>query len=168
MEKLKIDDLKNGYIYDEKTKIYSCIFCEETFEEGYIYTEGYDYVTAKKAIELHIDKEHDGIIKAFLSLEKDITGVTETQKRMILKLLERKNTKEIAKELNISEATVRSNKFYLQKLKNQAKVFLAIMEKLEKTLEDDERYLSNEEERDVKNYLELDTTQLFLKPKNLK
>lgn len=167
MEKIKIDNLKNGYIYNENTKIYSCVFCNETFEEGYIYNEGYNYITAKKAMELHIKNEHGGVVKGFLTLDKDITGVTDTQKKMILKLLEKKNTKEIAKELNISEATVRSNKFYLQKLKNQAKFFLALMEALDESLKD-ENYFTKDEELELEKFLELDSTQIFLKAKNLK
>ena len=167
MEKLKVEDLKNGYTYNAKTKIYSCVFCEEEFEDGYTYTEGYDYVTAKKAMELHIEKEHQGIIKAFLSFDKEVTGVTETQKKMILNMLDRKTTKEIAKEMSISEATVRSNKFYLQKLKNQAKIFLAIMEELEEVLQEDESYL-NQEDGELRNVFETNSMQLFLKTKGLK
>lgn len=167
MKNIKIEDLRNGYTYDEKVGIYSCIFCDEDFEEGYIYNEGYNYITAKKAMELHIEKEHKGIIRGILNLDKDITGITDTQKKIIFKFLERKNTKEIAKELEISEATVRSSKFYLQKLKNQAKYFVALMDELDEFLKE-ENCLSNEEEIELEKILETDSIQMFLKDKNLK
>ncbi|HAK43268.1 MAG TPA: hypothetical protein DCM59_11905 [Clostridium sp.] len=43
-----------------------------------------------------------------------------------------KEVKLIGEEMGISPATVRSHKFNLQKLKREAKIFLALMEMVEK------------------------------------
>lgn len=67
---------------------------------------------------------------SLLGLEKDITGLTDIQKKLLNLLADKKTNKEIAEEMDIAVSTVRTHKFYLQKMKRQAKIFLALMETL--------------------------------------
>ncbi|MGL4655517.1 MAG: hypothetical protein ACRCWM_06525, partial [Sarcina sp.] len=60
---------------------FTCIFCGETFDEGIVYEDNHNFITAKRAIEQYIEREHNGVLKTLLSLEKDITGLTEIQSK---------------------------------------------------------------------------------------
>lgn len=129
---LEIENLIHGYSYDEDKKEYKCIFCGKTYEDGVIYEYENKLVMAEKKIELHIEEKHEGVFLSLLALEKDINGLSDVQKKLLSAMADRKDNKEIAEDMNISPSTVRTHKFYLQKMKKQAKIFLAIMKALEK------------------------------------
>lgn len=130
LNELRIKNLIDGYTFDKEKKQYRCIFCEETYDEGYIYEYNGKMVSAEKRILLHIEDEHNGVFFSLLGLEKDITGLTDIQKKLLNLLADKKTNKEIAEEMDIAVSTVRTHKFYLQKMKRQAKIFLALMETL--------------------------------------
>ena len=169
---LKIEDISLGYVYNSKKQDFTCIFCGETFDEGIVYEDNHNFITAKRAIEQHIEREHKGVLKTLLSLEKDITGLTEIQSKVITGLMEKKESKKLAEEMGISPSTVRTHKFYLQKLKRQSKIFLTIMNLLELQEEEVEskELLKNEKlnEELLKNSCETNSLHPFFTQYNLK
>lgn len=169
---LKIEDIALGYVYDSKNQNFTCIFCGETFDEGIVYEDNHNFITAKRAIEQHIEREHNGVLKTLLSLEKDITGLTEIQSKVITGLMEKKESKKLAEEMGISPSTVRTHKFYLQKLKRQSKIFLTIMNLLELQEEEVEskELLKNEKlnEELLKSSCETNSLHPFFTQYNLK
>ena len=169
---LKIEDISLGYVYNSKKQNFTCIFCGESFDEGIIYEDDRNFITAKRAIEKHIEREHEGVLKTLLSLEKDITGLTEIQSKIITGLMEKKESKKLAEEMGISPSTVRTHKFYLQKLKRQSKIFLTIMNLLEISESEDEieECLKSKKmnEEILKNSCESNTLHPFFTQYNLK
>lgn len=70
--------------------------------------------------------------------------------------MEKKESKKLAEEMGISPSTVRTHKFYLQKLKRQSKIFLTIMNLLELQEEEVEskEILKNEKLNDVTDIID--------------
>jgi len=129
---LRIDELKQGYVKREDNRGYNCIFCGEYFEEGVIYSSRERMVSAEKAVQEHVEYEHSGTLKSLIELDKQISGLSDVQKSILNCMHKQKDVKLIGEEMGISPATVRSHKFNLQKLKREAKIFLALMEMVEK------------------------------------
>ena len=130
---LSIEDLVQGYLWNEEERIYTCIFCGEVFEEGVIYTHGSQLVTAVKAAEYHASEEHEGSFNALMSMDKQISGISDSQKTFMTYLYEKRDSKFICEGMGIRSSTVRTHKFNLQKIKRQAKIFLALMQIIENT-----------------------------------
>ena len=128
---LTVQELARGYASRNGGQLHTCIFCGEAFEEGVIYTSRGRLVTAEKAAEEHIKDVHGGAFQALIELDKQISGLSDVQKSMLSCLFERRETADIAQELGISAATVRSHRFNLQKAKREARIFLALMEQVE-------------------------------------
>jgi DNA-binding CsgD family transcriptional regulator len=143
IEEATIDELINGYVYGylynwglvDKTKGYICLFCNKGFDEDGIYTVGKLTVNAKKAVRLHIDKEHGHIFRNLLALDKNKTGLTDTQKDFLECYYSGMNDKEIAEKMNISAATVRYQRFNFREKVKQARMILALSELLDRELE---------------------------------
>jgi len=143
IEDAATDELINGYVYGylynrglaDKTKGYICLFCNTGFDEDGIFTVGKLTVNAKKAVKLHIDKEHGHIFRNLLSLDKNKTGLTDTQKDFLEYYYSGMNDKEIAEKMNISPSTVRYQRYSFREKVKQAKMILALSELLERELE---------------------------------
>ena len=143
IEDAAIDELINGYVYGylynrglcDKTKGYICLFCNTGFDEDGIFTAGKLTVNAKKAVRLHIDKEHGHIFSNLLAFDKNKTGLTDTQKEFLECCYSGLNDKEIAEKMNISASTVRYQRFNFREKVKQAKMILALSELLERELE---------------------------------
>lgn len=168
LNELTIEELTQGYSFDLKEKIYKCIFCNKTFIEGYIYENEDGLMTAKKAMEIHIQNEHNGVFNSLLSLEKDINGITEIQKKLLFAIFEKKDNKEIAKELEIAPSTVRAHKFYLQKMQREAKILLAILEAMEKESALANYVIDEKERLDGEKILSINSLHPFFTQYNLK
>lgn len=153
---LEIEDLVKGYTYNPETNEYRCLFCKEIFEEGYIYEYEEKLMSAEKRMKIHIEEEHNGVFLSLLGLEKEINGLSDIQKKLLLLLAEKKDNKDIAEDMGITTSTVRTHKFYLQKMKRQAKILLALMEALEIEEKKDKK-LELKNERDEK----LKTEKIF-------
>lgn len=135
LKELSIEELKSGYTFNEKTKMYHCIFCESEFHQGVIYKHKGKYMDARLAMEIHIHEKHGGAFQSILSLKKELSGLSDIQKTLLKEMYYNSNNKEISEKMGISISTVRGHKFNLQKLKRQGKILLSLME----YLEDDER-----------------------------
>ncbi len=130
-KELTLEELTRGYVWSAEAQIYQCIFCGAKFEEGRIYESRGKQVQALRATQEHVYDAHGGVFWSLLELDKQINGLSDTQKDVLAGLYQQKDNKDLCEEMGISAATVRTHKFNLQKMKREARVFLAIMEQIE-------------------------------------
>jgi hypothetical protein len=131
-------DMINGFSYDTKTGIYTCLFCDKQYEAGDIYSVGKRLLSAEKAMRFHIVKEHGNVFEALLGMDKAQTGLTDTQGEFLKNEYNSVPDREIAEIMNISPSTVRYQRYNFREKVRQAKLLLALnelMEKREKTAE---------------------------------
>lgn len=157
-----VDELSNGYIQSDGE--YVCLLCSERFVDGIIYPMDGTLYEAKKAVARHIKEAHISVFDFLLKMDKKYTGLSDHQKDLLHFFSKGLSDKEIVKELNGgSPSTVRNHRFKLKEKEKQAKVFLALMnllnKKVDKQTEDnfvsfhkgakmvDERYAITEEEK---------------------
>ena len=130
-KELTIEELTRGYTWDKDLRLCTCIFCGEYFEEGVIYPLQGRMVTAERAMEAHISACHGGVFHGLIRLDKQINGLSESQKDILEGMYFEKDNRELSEELGISAATVRTHKFNIQKMKREAKILLALLEQIE-------------------------------------
>ncbi len=130
-KELTVEELTRGYIRSEEKDAYICIFCGETFSEGIIFKKGERFVTAQRAVKEHVAEEHGGAFNGLIDLDKQISGLSDIQKNILRGLYEEKDNKTLGREMGISDATVRTHKFNIQKMKREARILLAILENIE-------------------------------------
>ncbi|PKR76747.1 transcriptional regulator [Halalkalibacillus sediminis] len=123
-----VEELSQGYIYDDQNETYICLVCDEPFECGVIYRRGDVLLEAKKAVQYHIEDDHDSMFDSLLSMDKKYTGLSDHQKELLHYFKRGLADKEIVKELDSgSPSTIRNHRFKFREKEKQAKVFLAIM-----------------------------------------
>lgn len=126
-----LDEIKNGFIYQQESDEYVCLICGERFESGIIYPHNNKLYQANKYINIHIAEQHDSTFQVLLNLDKKLTGLTDHQKTILELFYAGHSDNDIAKALNTgSTSTIRNHRFSLKEKQKQAKVFLAIMELL--------------------------------------
>jgi len=143
IENAAIEELTNGFIYGfiyngglfDKTKGYTCLFCHAAFDEDDIYTSGKLSVNGKKAVKIHIKKEHGHVFRNLLALDKNTTGLTDTQKDFLGYCYSGLSDKEIAEKMSITMSTVRYQRHNFREKAKQAKMILALSELLERESE---------------------------------
>ena len=156
-------ELKDGFSFDNDAGIYSCLFCDATFEDGIVYEIGGRLADARKAAKLHIELEHGSVFGMLLSEDKKHTGLTDTQKDLLQSFYNGMSDKDIAKSTDISPSTVRYQRFSFREKAKQAKIILTLSELLEERLRQggnelseihegatmvDERYMTTDAEAD--------------------
>ncbi|MCF6136135.1 DUF2087 domain-containing protein [Pseudalkalibacillus berkeleyi] len=134
------EDLKRGYTYEHETEQFTCLICGKAFQKGIIYKWTEDMLMeAEKAIKQHIKDEHGSVLEYLLTMNKKYTGLTEVQRTLLSCFKDGQSDKEIAKQLDVgSTSTIRTHRFKLKEKEKQAKVFLAIMDLLKKTDQQDD------------------------------
>ena len=130
-KELTLEELTRGYVWSEEEQLYQCIFCGDKMEEGLIYSSRGKSVNALRAMQEHIFDEHGSVFECLLNLDKQMNGLSDAQKDVLEGLYYEKDNKAIGKEMGISDATVQTYKFNLQKMKRRARIFLAMMEQIE-------------------------------------
>lgn len=138
IENASVSELKNGYVYDEKIKLYTCLFCSAQYEDGIVYTCGNLLADANKAVRLHIAEKHGSVFENLLSADKAQSGLTDTQKEFLRNYYGGMNDKEIAEKMNISASTVRFQRHNFREKAKQARTILALYELLEELEEKEE------------------------------
>lgn len=124
-----VEQLKQGYIYDEKKEEYRCLVCGERFVKGVIYSEAGVMYEAFKFVEVHVANEHQSMFHYLTGLDKKLTGLTELQNDLVQLFYQGWSDQEIVKELQGgSTSTIRNHRFSLREKMKQARIFLAIME----------------------------------------
>lgn len=158
-----VEEIKRGYIFKEDTGEYLCLICGKSFVKGIVYPEADILYEAEKYMEVHIVKEHSSTFEFLINLEKKYTGLTDHQKNLLSYFHKGYSDSDIVKKQESgSTSTIRNHRFTLREKEKQAKVFLAIMELLNRktgkkeslinvhrsATMTDERYATTEEENE--------------------
>ncbi|WP_147805289.1 DUF2087 domain-containing protein [Alkalicoccus halolimnae] len=123
-----IEEMAQGYTYEEEKESYVCLVCHSQFAKGEIFTIGNRQFEAEKAAEKHTAAEHGSMLPHLLEMDKKFTGLSDLQKELLYFLGEGKNDKEIVNEMGAgSTSTIRNHRFKFREKEKQAKVFLAAM-----------------------------------------
>ncbi|QDX92858.1 DUF2087 domain-containing protein [Brevibacillus laterosporus] len=132
--KASMEEIKNGYVYNEKQESYTCLICGQSYEEGIIYPQGEYWYEAKRAMKQHIDATHTSMFHFLLSLDKKMTGLTDVQRQLLAQFYDGQTDAQIVQNSEgRSNSTIRNHRFMLREKEKQAKIFLAIMELLGET-----------------------------------
>ncbi|KAB3534127.1 DUF2087 domain-containing protein [Alkaliphilus pronyensis] len=139
-----VEEITKGYVYDEKEKLYICLICGEAFEKGIIYTpDNNKYFEAEKYASYHVSKEHSSMFEYLINLNKKLTGLTDHQKNLLKYFYEGYSDSDIVKATGGgSTSTVRNHRFTLREKEKQAKIFLAIMQLLERNHSPKEKFIT--------------------------
>ncbi|OPJ64402.1 DUF2087 domain-containing protein [Clostridium oryzae] len=129
-----LEEIENGYTFNSEKEIYKCLVCGEVFEIGEIYSLNGRFFEAKKAITFHVKEQHGSMLEILLGFDKKYTGITDNQKSLLNDLYEGLSDNEIAKKNGVSPATVRHQRFMFREKAKQAKIYLAILGLVEKSL----------------------------------
>ncbi|WP_238020273.1 DUF2087 domain-containing protein [Oceanobacillus jordanicus] len=129
-----VDELTNGYVYDDLNDAYVCLLCNEGFEDGIIYPIDGTLYEAKKAVKRHIEDAHTSVFNYLIRLDKKYTGLSVHQKEILDYFKKGFSDKEIAEaQGGGSPSTIRNHRFKLKEKEKQAKVFLTLMKLLHKS-----------------------------------
>ncbi len=147
-KELSIEEMVRGYTEDATTGKLCCIFCGEEFEKGLFYTSRGRTVSAERAMEEHVLDEHDGAFYGMLRLGKNVHGLSDSQQDILEGMYLEKDNRQLGEEMDISVATVRTQKFNIRRMKREARMLLAMLEQIE-----------NEEISERRKYLEEDAEE---------
>ncbi len=126
-----LQDIKQGYFYQQNSDSFTCLICGRTYINGIIYPHEQELYDAKKSIEVHIAECHGSAFQFLLNLDKRLSGLTDHQKTLLELFYKGYSDNEVAKTLSTgSVSTIRNHRFSLREKQKQAKIFLAIMELL--------------------------------------
>lgn len=127
-----IEILVDGYTVTDSGC--SCLFCHESTQKGHIYSRNDgSLVDAEQAMRDHIQTTHGSTFQALLDLGKKGTGLSDIQRSLLGHLHDGLSDKEIQPLAGgVSLSTIRNHRFVLREKARQARVFLALMELLEK------------------------------------
>ncbi|HEU4964575.1 MAG TPA: hypothetical protein VFV52_12085 [Bacilli bacterium] len=127
-----VDEMGQGYVYEQETEEYVCLLCGQGFEKGVVYQEGDALYEAQRYVRVHIEQEHGSVFEHLLGLGKKVTGLSEVQSTMLELFYQGLSDKEIVEHSDVgSPSTVRNHRFTLREKAKQAKVFLVLMSLLE-------------------------------------
>jgi hypothetical protein len=167
-----LEEIENGYTFNKENGIYKCLVCGDIYEIGEVYSLHGRFFEAKKAITLHMKEKHGSMLDILLGFDKKDTGITDNQKSLLNDIYEGLSDNEIAKKNGVSPATVRHQRFMFREKAKQAKLYLAIFDLAQKSLDKeigeefvqlhsgatmvDERYevTNSEQEQIIKTYFE--------------
>ena len=145
-------ELAQGFSHGARGESYRCLRCEATFSEGYVYPTSLGLATAAKAAAEHARTAHGDIFGDLLSLGKEITGIPEAQADLLGLLRLKKNDREIADALGgKSPSTIRNQRRALRKREVESKIYLALMELLEKQGSREDRLVEYHNEMPVRD-----------------
>jgi len=123
-----LNELKNGYIYDELEEEFICLICGAKYSDGTVYQLEDTFYEARKAIKMHIRSAHGSVFHFLLSMDKRYTSLTEHQKELLQLIHQGLSDKELAARYGGSASTMRNHRFNFREKEKQARIFLAIME----------------------------------------
>ena len=126
---LKLEELIRGYAQNDEAC--TCALCGENFAKGRIYEMNGVLYDAWGAVRKHVAEQHGNTADFLLGQEPKKIGISEVQQKLLQCMSQGMGDKEIAKEMEISQSTVRNHRFKLREKEKQAKLFLAMMGALE-------------------------------------
>lgn len=126
-----LQEIKQGYVYDNEQEVFICLICGKSFHKGIIYSDNDCLYEAEKYVKVHIAAVHSSSFHFLLNMDKKFTGLTDHQRAILELFYEGNSDSEIAKALETgSTSTIRNHRFTLREKQKQAKIFLALMELL--------------------------------------
>ncbi|MGL9727969.1 DUF2087 domain-containing protein [Enterococcus sp. DIV0756] len=156
---LTIKEIKKGYSKKGEF-LFHCLYCDQTFDDRFVYPiseSNSQFARAEGAMIYHVKHTHHGPFIALLNLDKNQTGLSETQKNFLNLFSKGMDDQEIADQLNITTSAVRNHRFKFKEKKRQAKILLALLESIEEKeqrdftansiIDSDERFVSTQNER---------------------
>ncbi len=75
----------------------------------------------------HLTQAHGSVLEALLALDKELTGLTDTQKSLIRQWRGGVNDAAIAAERGVSVSTLRNQRFALREREREARLLLAVL-----------------------------------------
>jgi len=152
LQESSVDDLVNGFRQDQSGRSLVCFFCGARFEEGVVYPVESLLLSSRRAAEHHVSREHGGAFAALIGLGGVRTGLSEIQETVMKQSYDGRTDREIAAALGgKSESTVRNHRFQMRRRRNEAKIFLALMELLEKRDSTEPRFIEFSADLPVKD-----------------
>jgi DNA-binding CsgD family transcriptional regulator len=134
IDRATVEELTAGYLFDEERQEYICLICGNSYKRHYVYNFGETTVEAAGAAELHLAESHGSSFESFIRLHKRLTGLTENQREMLDLFYQGLSDREIRERLdNVALSTIRNYRFSLREKRRQAKLFLALMEGVERS-----------------------------------
>lgn len=124
--KMSIDEIQQGYHFDETQGRYLCNYCGQSYREGQVYPFGEDYLLAEPSMLRHIEDEHTSAFKQNIEGGSKYNTLTDTQRELLVLFERGMADTEIANKLGIKASTVRHQKFTFREKAKQAKYYLAI------------------------------------------
>lgn len=125
-----LEELISGFT--EKDVCYQCVMCGKLFKKGNIYEQTGELFDAYGSIKAHIKSEHNTTADYLLAQRSGLTGISEVQNQILTLISAGKTDKEISQAVGIALSTVRNHRFKLREKEKQAKLFLALMQSLER------------------------------------
>lgn len=125
---LSVEELKQGYRFDEETGSYICNTCAKAFETGEIYRIDDRFFVAARAVGIHVDTEHGDMLRTLLDSKSKYNHLTDNQKELLWLMYSGLSDKEVAARLGVSLSTVRHQRFMFREKAKQAKMYLAVYE----------------------------------------
>ncbi|MGG5369318.1 DUF2087 domain-containing protein [Enterococcus sp. AZ196] len=157
---LTIEEIRKGYSKNGEF-LFHCLYCDQTFDDRFVYPisdSNNQFARAEGAMIYHMKHEHNGSFNALLNLDKNQTGLSDTQKKFLLLFSTGINDQEIANQLGITTSAVRNHRFKFKEKKRQAKILLALLESIDEKehselianslIDSDERFVSTKKERE--------------------
>lgn len=133
LDQASIRQLKQGYRYDPSDGLYQCLYCPARFEEGLVYVQEGQFMTAARAVAGHVCSAHGSPFEQILKLDKRFTGLTDHQKNLARLMREGRSYQEIASLTGTAASTIRAQRFLFKEKGRQAKLLLALLELLEES-----------------------------------
>lgn len=122
-----LEELKQGYRFDPN-KGYTCLQCHKTFSPGEVFPMDGRLFEASKAVEIHVRRDHGDRLHTLTAMDRKYTGLTDTQRELLVLMAQGLSDKEIAEKTGVASATIRHQRFSFREKAKQAKLYLAIFE----------------------------------------
>lgn len=127
-----IEELEAGYKLLNDSFV--CLACGKTFKSNNDLL-----MDAEKAVNEHISSFHGSPFNTLLELDRKYTGLSEQQQTLMRLFYKGMRDKEIARELSLSQSTVRNYRFRLKEKARQAKIFLVLHLMMERSVGKEDR-----------------------------
>ena len=125
---MKLDEIKKGYRYDKDQDAYVCNHCGQVFNVGQVFQIDGSFFMAEPAVMKHISQMHSSNLTQLLYSESKYNTLTQKQRELLAMFYSKISDKDMAKKLNVTEATIRRQRFTFREKAKQAKFYLAMYE----------------------------------------
>lgn len=136
--KMTVGEIKNGYKYEKEQDAYVCNHCGQVFNAGQIFQIDGGFFMAESAVIKHIRQIHSGNLTQLLHSESKYNTLTQNQRDLLAMFYSKMSDKDMAKKLNVTEATIRRQRFTFREKAKQAH---------NNAIYVDDRYLITEDEK---------------------